>query len=691
SRKAEKRNILSYGSTRNPLEKTRASRGGHARSRPQSEANRDAAPPSPGRLPPRPARPRRGGRHLDGGSCRVAELHPALRRRWHRPRGVPARHQLPLAAASPPRVPPRPAAPLRVAQPHGRRGLGGAGNLTSLLTVDLSGNALQGGIDAAFWRAPSLRAANVSGNRLGGALRFDGQYPSTRLASLDASGNRFTSVEGVAALAGLGDLNVSRNAIRAAPVGLRMLTGLRRLDLSGNSMSGRFPDDLPPLEGLVFLNISYNNFSGVVHADAVRKFGRSAFLNAGNAASLVIEDTSPSPAPAPETPPSRARKKKLRRAVLISVIAVGAAVTALALVLLAWCAARGLKRRRKRKKKKDGKAAVWEDEEVAVGAVKVATATPVVLLERPLTILTLADLAAATSGFGRESQLAEAGGRSGAAYRAVLPGDLHVVVRVVEGAVAGVKEDDDEAAAAAGLRELARLRHPNILPLLGYCIAGKQKLLLFEYMEKGDLHRWLHELPAGSIDTEDMSIDMLEPTEDSRKSPGDWPTRYRIILGIARGLAFLHQGWAGSSGRPIVHGHLVPTNILLGDDMEPRISDFIHPGSDDETPASDVYRFGILVFELVTGQAKWDDASTSWARGVVRNRKGLNIVDARLRDEVAATEAAEKEMLECLQVGYLCTASSPEKRPAMQQVVGLLKDIRPAATVSQSLAAMMIN
>uniref|UniRef100_A0A0A9DR70 Protein kinase domain-containing protein n=1 Tax=Arundo donax TaxID=35708 RepID=A0A0A9DR70_ARUDO len=559
---------------------------------------------------------------------------------------------------------------------------GALANLFSLLTVDLSGNSLQGVINGTFWRAPSLRAVDISGNRFSGALRFD---PSARLAALDLSSNSFTSVDGVAGLAGLEDLDVSRNVIGAAPEGLRNLTRLRRLDLSRNGMSGRFPDDLPPLDGLMLLNISYNNFSGVVPADAVRKFGASAFFHAGNA-SLVIEDIPPAPAPAP-SPVSRGGKKH-RRAVLIAVIAVGAAATAVALVLVSWCVACGLKRRRKRrakKKDKDGKAAVWEDEEVVVGAVKVATATPVVVLERPLMELTLADLAAATSGFGRESQLAETGGRSGAAYRAVLPGDLHVVVRVVEGAVLGVGEDDDDAATVAGFRELARLRHPNILPLLGYCIAGKQKLLLFEYMEKGDLHRWLHELPVGSMDTEDMCLDTLDAMED-KKSPGDWPTRFRIILGIARGLAFLHQGWAGS-GHPIVHGHLAPTNILLGDDMEPRISDFLHAG-DETPPESDVYSFGTLVFELVTGQAKWDDASTSWARGVVRNRKGLNIVDARLRDEAAGTgtEAAEQEMTECLQVGFLCTASSPEKRPTMQQVVGLLKDIRPAPA-SRSFAS----
>ncbi|PUZ74855.1 hypothetical protein GQ55_1G099900 [Panicum hallii var. hallii] len=539
------------------------------------------------------------------------------------------------------------------------------GNLSSLLTVDLSGNSLQGGIDASFWRAPSLRAVDVSRNNLNGVLRFD-DVPSMRLAALNVSGNQFTSVVGLAGLTGLEFLDVSRNRVGAAPEGLQNLTKVRWLDLSCNGMAGRFPDDLPPLDGLVSVNISHNNFSGTVPAAAVRRFGQSAFFQAGNALQ-VIEDGAPSGG------------KKRNRAVVIALISAGAAVTAAALAFVAACVARGLARRRKKKKKrkdKDGKAAVWEDEEVVVGAVKVAAAAPVVVIERPLMELTLADLAAATSGFGRESQLAETGGRLGAAYRAVLPGDLHVVVRVVEGPMAGVGEDDDEAATAAGFRELARLRHPNILPLLGYCIAGKQKLLLFEYMEKGDLHRWLHELPVGSMDTEDIGIDTMEALEE-RKPAGDWPTRYRIILGIARGLAFLHQGWAGS-GRPIVHGRLVPTNILLGDDMEPRISDFLHPS--DETPEGDVYRFGTLVFELVTGQARWNDASTSWARGVIRNRKGLNLVDDRLlRGDAAGAPEAEKEMAECLQVGFLCTAGAPEKRPTMQQVVGLLKDIRPPA------------
>ncbi|CAN6221131.1 unnamed protein product [Urochloa humidicola] len=588
-------------------------------------------------------------------------------------------------------------------------------NLSALAALDLSGNALQGAIPGAFWRAPSLRAVDVSGNQLGGALRVD---PNPRLRSLNASRNRFTGVEGVEGLSGLAALDVSANRIRAVPRGLRRLARLERLDLSRNAMRGRFPADLPPLGGLRSLNVSYNNFSGVVDSGDVKKFGRSAFVHAGNASLVFTENStaqprrpSPSPPPHPHgkskkggsgrtTTPERkttGRSKRRWRHLSVVAVAVICGVASLAMLLcLVGCVACGVLRSRKNRGKDDEeeerKKPHWgdkgvedEEEDAVVAAAKGASAAPVVLFERPLMQLTLADLAAATSGFGRESQLAERGGRSGAAYRAVLPGDLHVVVRVVEGGVAGLGDDgDNPAAVATAFRELARLRHPNILPLLGYCIAGKEKLLLYEYMEKGDLHRWLHELPAGRPDMDDAAGgDVWEAAEDKR-SVSDWPTRHRIALGVARGLAFLHQGWAGSG--PVVHGHLVPTNVLLGDDLEPRISDFGHnPPAAGEypaaTPEGDVYAFGVLVLELVTGQAGWDEASVSWARGIVRDGKGMDIVDPRVRDEAGGAggpEASEREMVECLRVGYLCTAHAPEKRPTMQQVVGVLKDIRAA-------------
>ncbi|KAG2606843.1 hypothetical protein PVAP13_4NG164288 [Panicum virgatum] len=374
-------------------------------------------------------------------------------------------------------------------------------NLSALAALDLSGNALQGAIPGAFWRAPSLRAVDVSRNQLGGALRVE---RSPRLLSLNVSRNRFTGVEGVEALSGLVALDASANRIRAVPRGLRRLQRVQQLDLSGNAMQGRFPGDLPPLGRIRSLNVSYNKFSGVVDSGTVDKFGHSAFVHAGNA-SLVFSENSTAPPRRPSPSPPHGKSKnggsggttesktttRSKRTKHLSVVAVAVScgVVSLAMLLcLVRCVACGALRSRKkggegdeeRKRKPQwGEKGIDEDEDeeedAVVAAAKGASAAPVVLFERPLMQLTLADLAAATSGFGRESQLAERGGRSGAGYRAVLPGDLHVIVRVVDGGVAGLGEDDDPVAAATAFRELARLRHPNILPLLGYCIAVNLK------------------------------------------------------------------------------------------------------------------------------------------------------------------------------------------------------------------------
>lgn len=192
-------------------------------------------------------------------------------------------------------------------------------------------------------------------------------------------------------------------------------------------------------------------------------------------------------------------------------------------------------------------------------------------------------------------------------------------------------------------------------------------------MERGDLHRWLHELPAGTPNTEEWDDDTWEVSRD-------WPTRHHIVLGVARGLAFLHQGWAGS-GLPVTHGHLVLANILLGDDLEPRIADI--PLDNAGTPEGDVYQFGIILFELITSRTRWDEASLNRVREMVKEGKELDLLDDRLLIEGVEPDW-QRQMAGCLHVGYLCTAQSPEKRPTMQQVVGLVKDIRPASVTTSS-------
>lgn len=220
-------------------------------------------------------------------------------------------------------------------------------------------------------------------------------------------------------------------------------------------------------------------------------------------------------------------------------------------------------------------------------------------------------------------------------------------------------------------------------------------------MERGDLHQWLHELPAGSPSDTDNFIgddDSFEPhqptTYTKRTTAAEWPTRHKIALGIARGLAFLHQGWAGpGSSQPIVHGRLVPSNVLLDEYLDPRISDFTSGGGGGETTESNVYSFGVLVMELVTGRGKWSSEEVEKVRKSVRDGKGFKEVDSRMKD-VGNERHWEKEMVECLRVGYLCTAQAPDKRLTMQQVVGLLKDTRQSSAssgASSSFSGQMIN
>ncbi|KAL6637164.1 hypothetical protein ACP70R_024736 [Stipagrostis hirtigluma subsp. patula] len=286
----------------------------------------------------------------------------------------------------------------------------------------------------------------------------------------------------------------------------------------------------------------------------------------------------------------------------------------------------------------------------------------------------LTTLRRATANFSLENKLGHGG--FGAVYKGLLPDGRQIAVKRLDKASGqGLKELRNE------LLLVAKLRHNNLAKLLGVCLKGQEKLLVYEYLSNRSLDTFLF-APEKRL--------ML-----------DWETRYRIIYGTARGLLYLHE----DSQIRIIHRDLKASNILLDADMNPKISDFglarLFDGDKTTAVTSqvvgthgymapeyavlghlsmklDVYSFGVLVLEIVTGRKNTDtcfeseaeESSTMlsyvwdhWLKGTP-----LETVDPSL-DRL---QAPESEVLKCIHLGLLCVQENPADRPAMLDVLVML-------------------
>ncbi|KAF9618119.1 hypothetical protein IFM89_000235 [Coptis chinensis] len=294
-------------------------------------------------------------------------------------------------------------------------------------------------------------------------------------------------------------------------------------------------------------------------------------------------------------------------------------------------------------------------------------------LELQTGYFTLRQIKAATGNFDPANKIGEGG--FGPVYKGVLSDGSVIAVKQLS---SKSKQGNREFVNEIGM--LSALQHPHLVRLFGCCIEGNQLLLIYEYMENNSLAR------------------ALFGPEDGRLKL-DWPTRLKVCLGIARGLAYLHE----ESRLKIVHRDMKATNVLLDKDLTAKISDFGLAKLDDEenthistriagtigymapeyamrgylTEKADVYSFGIVALEIVSGQSNSnfrpkEEYLLDWAYVLQEQGNLLELVDPSLGANFSKNEA-----MKMLNVGLLCSNPSPTLRPAMSAVVSMLEGHSP--------------
>ncbi|CAN6452101.1 unnamed protein product [Victoria cruziana] len=286
--------------------------------------------------------------------------------------------------------------------------------------------------------------------------------------------------------------------------------------------------------------------------------------------------------------------------------------------------------------------------------------------------ISLKTLEAATDNFSKSNKLGEGG--YGSVYRGKLADGQEVAVKRMSGrSIQGLKEFRNE------VESIAKLQHINLVRLIGCCLEEREKILIYEYMPN-------------------KSLDLFLKDQESRALL-DWGKRFDIILGVARGMLYLHQ----DSRLNFIHRDLKASNVLLDDQLNPKISDFglarIFSGVQGQATTSvivgtfgymapeyamdgvfstksDVYSFGILVLEIISGQLNTASICLSYdGRSLIEHgwslwceQKKAEFIDPLLKEEMSASD----QMLRCLQVGFLCIQEEAAIRPTMSRVVLML-------------------
>lgn len=560
-----------------------------------------------------------------------------------------------------------------------------------------------GGVFAAntLTRLDQLRVLSLQNDSLTGPIPDLSRLLNLKTVFLDH--NYFSgSLPPILSLHRLRTLDLSHNNLTGPlPVSLNSLDRLSYLRLDSN----RFNGTIPPLNqsSLKTFNVSSNNLTGAIPVTpTLRQFGFSSFsFNPGLCGEIIRKECNPRPhffgptvsvtAPPPgialgqsaevhgvELDRSSPNSHK-RTAVIIGFTA-GVFVLICSLLCFALAV-----RKKQRKGDKNVKTAIIEPDAAAT-----AEAVTAISMEQESEleekVKRVQAMQVTKSGnlvfCAGEAQLysldqlmrssAELLGRGtmGTTYKAVLDNSLIVTVKRLDaGRLAGTSKESFET----HMESVGGLRHPNLVPLRAFFQAHEERLLIYDYEPNGSLFSLIH----GS--------------KSARAKPLHWTSCLKIAEDVAQGLAYIHQAWR------LVHGDLKSSNVLLGPDFEACISDYcltalsLLPPPDDITTAaykapetrtsnpqvtsrSDVYAFGILLLELLTGKLPMQHPFSA-------PDEVVNWVRSCREDHQDGGEAESLGML--VEVAIACSLNSPEQRPTMWQVLKMLQEVKETVFTDQ--------
>ncbi|CAN1297556.1 Probable LRR receptor-like serine/threonine-protein kinase IRK [Linum perenne] len=555
------------------------------------------------------------------------------------------------------------------------------GYQSKLMFLDLSKNSLAGPIPGAIGELKQLEVLDLSDNKFNGSIPMEiGAASSLKELKLDSNFLSGQIPNSIGDCSSLTTLVASGNILSGPiPAAMAKLTNLQYVDLSINSLSGSLPKQLANLPNIATFNISLNHLQGELPSGGFfNTISPSSVSGNPSLCGAVVNRTCHRVLPKPivlnpdstaesSTDGSLPRKLGHKRIILSvsSLIAIGAA----ALIVVGVIAITVLNLRVQATTSRSAAALTFSagDDGFSSSPTTDANSGKLVMFSGD------PDFSAGTHALlNKDCELGRGG--FGAVYRTVLGDGQPVAIKKLTVSSLVKSRDDFERE----VKKLGKIRHRNLVQLEGYYWTPSLQLLIYEFLSGGSLYKHLHEGSGGH---------MLS-----------WNERFNLILGTAKGLAHLHQC-------NIIHYNIKSSNILIDGSGEPKVGDFglarLLPMLDRYVLSSkiqsalgymapefacrtvkitekcDVYGFGVLVLEIITGRKPVeymeDDVVMlcDTVRAALEEGKTEECIDESLQGAFPTDEA-----IPVVKLGLICTSQVPSNRPDMSEVVNILEMIR---------------